>query len=129
MRAPVVEDQKWIVWSEEPPPVARRLDCQGHHASAWASFSMGSELDEGLKYLYRGGVVPLCPFGCAARNAVAGLQYGLADATARTSFSIQYRAWMFELRAHSLPAVHDVVIPTTRQKLPIRSPSQTANLR
>jgi hypothetical protein len=33
-RAPVVDDQKWMVWSLVPPPVARRLVCQGHHAIA-----------------------------------------------------------------------------------------------
>lgn len=34
VRAPVVVDQKWMVWSDVPPPEARRLDCQGHHARA-----------------------------------------------------------------------------------------------
>lgn len=34
VRAPVVEDQKWICVSCDPPPVARRDEFQGHHASA-----------------------------------------------------------------------------------------------
>lgn len=32
--APVVEDQKWILRSAVPPPVASRDDCQGHQARA-----------------------------------------------------------------------------------------------
>ena len=32
--APVVDDQKWILRSALPPPVARRDDCHGHHARA-----------------------------------------------------------------------------------------------
>lgn len=33
-RAEVVVFQKWMVLSEDPPPVARREGVQGHHASA-----------------------------------------------------------------------------------------------
>lgn len=31
---PVVDEKKWMVWSEVPPPVARREDCQGDQAKA-----------------------------------------------------------------------------------------------
>jgi hypothetical protein len=34
VRAPVVLDQKWMCWSADPPPVARREFCQGHQARA-----------------------------------------------------------------------------------------------
>lgn len=39
VRAPVVVDQKWMCWSWLPPPVARRLVCQGHHARACVTVS------------------------------------------------------------------------------------------
>jgi hypothetical protein len=34
VRAPVVEDQKWMCWSADPPPVASREFCHGHQARA-----------------------------------------------------------------------------------------------
>src|SRR6266700_3400231 len=35
--APVVVFQKWMCRSWLPPPVARRLDCHGHHANAFTA--------------------------------------------------------------------------------------------
>jgi hypothetical protein len=89
VRAPVEEDQKWMVWSAEPPPVARRDVCQGHHARACRSVC-GFERREGDEvngmvevkrewdeetYLDGCSVVSLCPLGRAFRHTIFGCQY------------------------------------------------------
>lgn len=59
-RAPVVVFQKWIVRSDEPPPEARRLEFQGHHARAWKNRDeKGPGLKKDATHLDRCGVVRL----------------------------------------------------------------------
>ena len=118
VRAPVVDDQKWILRSAVPPPVASRDDCHGHQARAYMSVVTQDCHERGCRTFTAarwfllvhfavpfGTPSPVCRTDCPIRPLLSQLAFiGACE------------------RCSSLPTVDNVVVSTTRKQLAIRSP-------